>query len=70
MIGGFVRTNVEVYPIELLDVDMIVKHIKEKNLKNITLYYKVDKITLSSEFDISVLFENFCLSMKEYWHLG
>lgn len=57
------------YPIELLDVDMMVKHIKPKELRSIASYYKVESIELSDEFDISVLFENFCLSMKEYWNI-
>ena len=67
--GGFSRTNVKPYPIELLDVDMMVKHIKQKDLRSIASYYKVDAIALSDEFDISVLFEDFCLSMKEYWNI-
>lgn len=67
--GGLLRTNVKPYPIELLDVDMMVKHIKEKDLRSIASYYKVDAITLSDKFDISVLFEDFCLSMKEYWNI-
>lgn len=66
--GGFMRTNVSPYPIELLDVDMMVKHIKQKELRSIALYYKVDSVNLSDNFDISLLFENFCLSMKEYWN--
>lgn len=67
--GGFMRTNVSPYPIELLDVDMMVKHIKQKELRSIVSHYKVDSVELSDEFDISVLFENFCLSMKEYWNI-
>lgn len=67
--GAFPRTNVKPYPIELLDVDMMVKHIKQRDLRNIASYYKVDAIELSDEFDISVLFEDFCLSMKEYWNI-
>lgn len=47
----------------------MVKHIKEKDLRNIALHYKVDSITVSDEFDISVLFVDFCLSMKEYWNI-
>ena len=67
--GGFMRTNVSPYPIELLDVDMIVKHIKQKELRSIVSHYKVDSVELSDKFDISLLFEDFCLSMKEYWNL-
>ncbi len=67
--GGFFRTNVKPYPLEILDVDMMVKHIKQEDLRNIALHYKVDSVILSDEFDISVLFEDFCLSMKEYWNV-
>lgn len=70
MKGAFSRTYVKPYPIELVDVDMMVKHIKLKNLRSIASYYKVDSIELSDEIDISVLFEDFCLSMKEYWNIG
>ena len=70
MKGIFPRTHVEPYPMELVDVDMIVKHVKLKNLRSIISYYKVDSIELSEEIDISVLFEDFCLSMKEYWNGG
>ena len=31
-------------------------------------HYKVDSVELSDKFDISLLFEDFCLSMKEYWN--
>lgn len=68
--GIFPRTHVEPYPMELVDVDMIVKHVKLKNLRSIISYYKVDTIELSDEIDISVLFEDFCLSMKEYWNIS
>lgn len=66
---NFPRTYVKPYPIELVDVDMIVKHVKLKNLRNIVSYYKVDSIELSDEIDISVLFEDFCKSMKKYWNI-
>lgn len=67
--GGLPRTNVKPYPIELLDLDMIVKHVKQKDLRTIVEYYKVNEIELSEEIDISELFEDFCLSMKEYWNV-
>lgn len=67
--GGLPRTFACPYPINLLDVDMMVKHIKPKELKNIASHYKVDSIELSDDFDIVTLFENFCLSMKEFWHI-
>lgn len=65
----FLRTNVKSYPIELLDVDMMVKHMKQEDLRKIALYYKVDVIELSDDLDISMLFEDFCLSMKKYWNI-
>lgn len=68
--GPFSRTYVKPYPIELVDVDMMVKHVKLKNLRSIASYYKVDSIELSEEIDISILFEDYCLSMKEYWNVG
>ena len=67
--GLFSRTYVEPYPIELVDIDMMVKHVELKALKRIVSHYKVESIKLSNEIDISLLFENFCLSMKEYWNI-
>lgn len=66
---GLPRTNVKSYPIELMDVDMMVKHINLKKLRSITSYYKVNAIELDCEIDISTLFEDFCLSMKRYWNV-
>lgn len=51
--GGFMRTNVSPYPIELLDVDMIVKHIKQKELRSIVSHYKVDSVGLGVCVDCS-----------------
>lgn len=68
-LSGFPRTILKQYPLELLDVDMIVKHISLKDLRCMATYYKVGTITLSDKLDIAELFENFCLSMKEYWHI-
>lgn len=67
--GLFSRTYVIPYPIELVDIDMMVKHVKLKDLKRIASHYKVDSIELFNEIDISLLFEDFCLSMKEYWNI-
>lgn len=67
--GLFSRTYVEPYPIELVDIDMMIKHVKLKDLKRIVSHYKVESIKLFDEIDISLLFEDFCLSMKEYWNV-
>lgn len=69
MKGMLPRTAVKPYPIELIDIDMIVKHVEIKTLRSIVSYYKVDSIELSDEIDISVLFADFCLSMKKYWNI-
>lgn len=69
MKGAFLRTYAIPYPIELLDVDMMVKHVKLKSIRSIASYYKVDSIELSDKFEISVLFEDFCSSMKKYWNV-
>lgn len=68
-LSGFPRTILKQYPLELLDVDIIVKHISLKDLRCMATYYKVGTITLYDKLDIAELFENFCLSMKEYWDM-
>ena len=65
----FSRTYAIPYPIELVDIDMMVKHVKLKDLKRIASHYKVDSIELFNGINISLLFEDFCLSMKEYWNI-
>ena len=65
----FSRTYAISYPIELVDIDMMVKHVKLKDLKRIASHYKVDSIELFNGINISLLFEDFCLSMKEYWNI-
>ena len=65
--GAFPRTNVVPYPLTLLDIDMIVKHISVKELKSIIWKYKVEYIFIDTNVDVAELFENFCVSMKKYF---
>lgn len=63
------RTEVKPYPIVLLDIDIIVKHVKPKDFKEWVKYYKVEKLLIDDKIDISVIFEDFCKSMRNYWNV-
>jgi hypothetical protein len=67
--GVFGRTEVKPYPISLLDIDIIVKHVKSKDFKEWIKKYKVEKLIIDDKIDISVIFENFCKSMRNYGNL-
>lgn len=64
----FGRTHVEPYPLTLIDIDIIVKHTNYNNFKNWISYYKVFSLKLDKGIDIVDLFENFCMSMKNFWN--
>lgn len=64
---NFGRTRVEPYPLNLTDVDMIIRHVKFKDFKSWVSYYKVFKLMLKDELDIAVIFDNFCTSIKNCW---
>ncbi len=63
------RTQVEPYPINLIDIDMIVKHTKFKNFNSWISHYKVFKIQIDVSVDIVEIFENFCVSMRNFWNM-
>jgi len=63
------RTEVKPYPISLLDIDIIVKHVKYKDFKDWIKYYKVEQLIIDEKIDISVIFANFCKSMRSYGNL-
>lgn len=63
------RTQVEPYPINLIDIDMIVKHTKFKNFNSWISRYKVFKIQIDVSVDIVEIFENFCVSMRNFWNI-
>lgn len=60
------RTEVKPYTISLLDIDIIVKHVKSKDLKDWIKYYKVEQLIIDEKIDVSVIFANFCKSMRSY----
>lgn len=67
--SGLDRTQVEPYPLTLMDIDLIVKHTKLKKLKNWISVYKVFIIKLDEEIDIAESFDNFCISMRSFWNI-
>lgn len=67
--GMFGKTEVKPYPISLLDTDIIVKHVKPKDFNDWIKKYKVEKLKIDDKIDISVIFENFCKSMRSYGNL-
>ena len=64
------RTQVEQYPINLIDIDMIVKHTTFKKFNNWLSNYKVFQIKIDDGIDIAEIFENFCVSMRCFWNLS
>lgn len=66
----FNRTYTKPYCMQILDIDMLVKHIKYKDFKNWITYYKVFSIKLADDIDIAELFYNFCISMKKFWNIN
>ena len=64
--GMLGRTEVKPYPIMLLDIDIIVKHVKPKDFKEWVKNYKVEKLLIDNKIDISVIFDDFCKSMRTY----
>lgn len=63
------RTQVEPYPLTLMDIDIFVKHTKLNKLKRWVSNYKVSSINMDDEIDIAELFENFCISMRNFWNI-
>lgn len=66
--NGLGRTHVEPYPINLIDIDMIIKHTKLKDFNSWISHYKVFNILIDESVDIAEIFENFCVSMRNFWN--
>ncbi len=64
---SFGRTIVEKYPLNIIDIDMILRHVKFKDLKSWIVNYKIFQLLLDDELDIAVIFDNFCTSIRNYW---
>lgn len=65
--SGLVRTQVEPYPLNLIDIDMILRHVKFKEFNSWLSYYKVFNLTLVEDLDITEIFNNFCISVRSFW---
>ncbi len=68
--SGLGRTQVSPYPINLIDIDMIVKHTKLKKFNSWLSHYKVSYIKVTGSIDIAEIFEDFCISMRCFWNLS
>ena len=62
------RTQVKPYPLNLTDINLIIRHIKYKDFISWLSYYKVFSLSLADDLaaDITEIFENFCISMHYY----
>ena len=63
--SDFGRTRVKPYPLNLIDIDMIVRHTNFKNFNSWLSYYKVFNLTLEEDIDIAEIFDNFCSSERQ-----
>ena len=63
------RTYVKPYPLNLTDINLIIRHVKYKDFLSWLSYYKVFSLSLSDEFDITKIFDDFCISIRSFWHI-
>ena len=63
----FGKTYTKVYPLSLMDIDIIVKHCDYKQFINWLSYYKVFYLKIDESTDIAELFCDFCISLKNFW---
>lgn len=63
-IGGI---PVKSYPLNLTDINIIIRHIKFNKFNSLISYYKVSNLTLEPDVDITEIFDNFCTSVRSYW---
>ena len=63
------RTYVKPYPLNLTDINLIIRHVKYKDFISWISYYKVFSLSLSDELDITEIFDNFCTSVRSFWHI-
>ena len=61
------RTYVKPYPLNLTDINLIIRHVKYKDFISWISYYKVFSLSIIDGLDITEIFENFCISIKSYW---
>ncbi|WP_303821196.1 SIR2 family protein [Ruminococcus flavefaciens] len=61
------RTHVKPYPLNITDINLIIRHVKYKDFISWISYYKVFSLSLIDGLDITEIFENFCISIRSYW---
>ena len=61
------RTQVKPYPLNLTDVNLIIRHVKYKDFISWLSYYKVFSLSLIDELNITEIFDNFCISIRSFW---
>lgn len=61
------RTDVKPYSLNLIDINLIIRHVKYKDFNSWISYYKVFNLSLVDEIDIAEVFNNFCTSMRSFW---
>lgn len=61
------RTQVKPYPLNLTDINLIIRHVKYKDFISWISYYKVFSLSIIDGLDITEIFENFCISIRSYW---
>lgn len=63
----FGRTQIKPYPLNLTDINMIIRHVKYKDFNSWLSYYKVFSLSLEDKLDITEIFDNFCISIRSFW---
>lgn len=61
------RTDVKPYSLNLIDINLIIRHVKYKDFNSWISYYKVFNLSLVDKIDIAEVFNNFCTSMRSFW---
>lgn len=63
------RTQAKPYPLNLTDINLIIRHVKYDNFIQWISYYKVFNLSLADDLaaNITEIFDNFCISIRSYW---
>lgn len=61
------RTQVKPYPLNLIDINILIRHVKFKDFNSWLSYYKVFDLKLNEDLNITKIFDNFCTSVRSYW---
>lgn len=61
------RTYTKTYALNIIDINMIIRHISYKEFCSWISYYKVFNLNIQKDIDISELFDHFCSSIRSNW---